>query len=181
MTRGQVNPGGQVNPLTIIEELCETYPIGARTWWIADTLHAMKCQRARLQHDLILDPEVPHANAVQLNETLGLNAALTNFQTLLKMNDVLAVEVFAIENLASLLQKGKLVDALYLLPFVCWYAAISIQGLEWDTRLGLLKMAFYVFVESYHRYHSRAKGQRRGRKFFLEIPDFMRYINTRMF
>jgi hypothetical protein len=65
------------------------------------------------------------------------------------MNDVLAVGVFSMENLAILMEKGKPVDALYLLPFVCWYAAISIQGLEWDTRLGLRKMAFYIFVDWY--------------------------------
>jgi hypothetical protein len=109
-----------------IEEVCEMHLTQARTWWVADALHALKCQRARLEHDLILDPEIPPVNATLLNETLRLNVALTNFQTILKKNDVLAVEVFAIENLVVLLDEGKLVEVLYLVPFVAWYAAISI-------------------------------------------------------
>jgi hypothetical protein len=97
------------------------------------------------------------------------------------MNDVLAVEVFSMENLAIPMEKGKLVNAFYLLPFVFWYAAISIQGLEWDTRLGLLKMAFHIFVDWYQRYHRCTKRNLNGCKFFVEISDLKRHIITTLF
>jgi hypothetical protein len=53
--------------------------------------------------------------------------------------------------------------------------------LEWDTRLGLRKMAFYIFVDWYEWYHRCTNGNLNGRKFFVEIPDLMSYINTNLF
>jgi hypothetical protein len=85
------------------------------------------------------------------------------------------------EDLAIPMEKGKLVDALWLLPFVFWYGAIAIQGLEWDIRLGLLKMAFHIFVDWYQPYHRCTKGNLNGCKFFVEIPDLKRYIITTLF
>jgi hypothetical protein len=165
-----------------IEDICaRTVQSIQGPWWIADTLHALKCQRARLENDLWLGPGLGPVNAEGLNATLDLSVALTNFQSLTKMNDVLAVEVFAIDNLEKVMRKGQLIEACYLLPFVCWYSAMAIQGLEWETRLYLLKIAFYVFADWYKRYTQLQGDFFKTAKFFVEIADLARYLNTILF
>jgi hypothetical protein len=41
-------------------------------WWIADCLHALKCQRCRLANDLALHSTMPSINAASLKATLRL-------------------------------------------------------------------------------------------------------------
>jgi hypothetical protein len=118
---------------------------------------------------------------VGLNEILQLNIALTHLKGLYKMNDVLAVEVFSVDNLTTLKNQGKLFEAYYLLPFVCWYSAITIQGLGWEARLELLKMAFHIFALWYQQSKNPPRGYMKGHKFFVERPDLKRYLNTTLF
>jgi hypothetical protein len=149
-------------------------------WWIADTLHVLKCQRTRLKNRIFLSPAV-YVDAGVMNETLNLNVALTNFEGLAKMNDVLAVELFTIDNLEKLVVDGKMIEAYYLLPFVCWYTAIAVQGLSWETRLSLLEIAFFIFVDWYRQSRSLPAEFFGYRKFFVELIDLPRYLNTILF
>jgi hypothetical protein len=165
-----------------LEDICNhVFPTTEGPWWIADTLHVLKCQRSRLEQDLFLDPDLHYINAETMNESLGLEAPLKNFQRLSKMNDVLAVEVFTFGNLSVLLYENQFLEAYYLFPFVCWYAVISIQGLTWETRLNLLKCAFYVFADWYERSPRLPREFLKENKFFVEIPDIPRYLNTIVF
>jgi hypothetical protein len=102
-------------------------------------------------------------------------------ESLSKMNDVLAVEVFTFNNLSRLLDDHKFLEAYYLFPFVCWYAVISIEGLSWETRLNLLRCAFCVFVDWYKRSAQLKREFLKDKKFFAEIPDIPRYLNTILF
>jgi hypothetical protein len=164
-----------------MEVICDrVFPSMEGPWWIADTLHVLKCQRSRLENDLFLDPDFSPINAETMNESLDLGAPLTNFRGLTKMNDVLAVEVFTMDNLVTLVYNYNMLEAYYLLPFVCWYSAISIQDLAWETRLNLIRCAFYVFVDWYHR-AMRLREFLKDKKFFVEIPDIPRYLNTLLF
>jgi hypothetical protein len=149
-------------------------------WWIADTLHALKCQRTRLEKRLFLAPSI-YVDARGMNETLNLNIALTNFQGLAKMSDVLAVEVFTMDNLRNLIENEKLVEAYYMLPFVCWYTAIALEALSWDTRLSLLRITWSVFTHWYDQWQSLPPGFLACRKFFVELIDLPRYMNTILF
>jgi hypothetical protein len=155
------------DPNLSIERLCQDR-LEPRDipWWIADPLHALKCQRTRLKNRLFLRPS-GYVDAGVMNETLQLNVAVSNFDGLAKMNDVLAVEVFAMDNVAKLVRDGKVMEAYHLLPFASWYTAIALQGLSWDTRLSLLTIAFYTFVESYQQSRSLLKE-------FLVFPKVFR-------
>jgi hypothetical protein len=165
-----------------IEAICaDVLESREEPFWIADTLHVLKCQRTRLEKELYLSQYTPSVNATKLNESLHLNMLLTNFQGISKMNDVLAVEVFSIDNLMILMTDGKFLEAYYVLPFACWYTAISVRGLTWETRLNLLRIAFIVLAEWYHQYLQLPSEFVRNQKFFVEIQDLPRYLNTIIF
>jgi hypothetical protein len=165
-----------------IEAICaDVFGDRDEPFWIADTLHVLKCQRTRLDKELYLSEEIPFINATKLNETLHLNVALTNFKGISKMNDVLAVEVFSMDNLMILLSEGKFVESYYVLPFACWYTALSVRGLTWETRLNLFRISFVVFADWYHRYMQLPREFLQSRKFFVEIQDLPRYLNTILF
>jgi hypothetical protein len=134
-----------------------------------------------LEKDLYLSEYIPFVNATKLNESLYLNAALTNFQGISKMNDILAVEVFSIDNLMIFMTDRRFVEPYYILPFTCWYTAISVRGLTWETRLNLLRIAFVVLADWYHRYLELSPEFIRNRKFFVEFQDLPRYLNTMLF
>jgi hypothetical protein len=77
----------QASLLSRYEELlfsrCDTVPCcamafdcndapGLPIWWIADCLHALKCQQCRLLYNLALNPGMTVINAASINATLHL-------------------------------------------------------------------------------------------------------------
>jgi hypothetical protein len=109
----------------------------ARIWWIADCLHALKCQRCRLANDLALHSTMPPTSA-SLNATLRLRQSLKDLSEAAKMNDIFAVRLFSVQNLLQLLRAGDVYGADDLTPFVTWCAAISTPDLHVSLRLDLL-------------------------------------------
>jgi hypothetical protein len=72
---------------------------------------------------------------------------LPDLQCISKMNDMFAVRLFCIENVLVLMteQHPNCCAFYYLLPFLLWYAAISIANLDPQVRLDLLSMGFHIF------------------------------------
>jgi hypothetical protein len=149
-------------------------------WWIADCLHALKCQRCRLSNNLALSPTMPPINAASLNATLHLRYSLRNLGGAAKMNDIFAVQLFSVDNLIALLAKGDVYGAYYLTPFVMWYAAISISELDVSLRFDLLAISFVVLRDWFRQGFTEA-GRIPDGKFFTEKIDLIRYLNTILF
>jgi hypothetical protein len=73
-----------------------------RLWWIRDILHALKCQRYRLEEGFGFDRDGEIIWAGRLNRILMLRYSLTEFFEISKINDVLAVDLFTFPNLLKL-------------------------------------------------------------------------------
>jgi hypothetical protein len=161
-------------------------------WWICDVLHALKCQRCRLKDLLGLRGKGPTICAEMLNAILNLPHCLKDISGVSKMNDVLAVELFSFESLQTLLDRKEYLACYYFAPFVFWYGAISIVGLSRETRLSMLKLAFWLLAGWYEGYPMIGRGNyivgsevlplpEAPRKFFAEECDLRRYMNTIVF
>lgn len=169
-------------------------------WWIGDLLHALKCQRCRLEKHLFLVPgHTIHCST--LNLKLNLRNALTEakMRGVHKMNDVFAIELFSMDNLIRLLSVPAtdidFDEIEYLMPFVLWYYAISVDDLSRRVRLDLLAIAFRIFVRwasiripeppadgVHFLSHNQIFGFTEGlTMFFTEAPDLARYMNTIVF
>jgi hypothetical protein len=161
---------------TVFERDAPRIPI----WWIADCLHALKCQRCRLANNLTLTAMMPVINAASVNAILHLRQSLTNLTGAAKMSDIFAVQVFSLENLSQLFRSGCIAAGYYLAPFVMWYASISISSLHPSLRLDLLSISFTVFRDWFIRMN---RGTRipPNSKFFTEKIDLVRYLNTILF
>jgi hypothetical protein len=166
-------------------------PIGgaARTiWWVADPFHCFKCQRCRLQGNLSLCPGEPVLNAALLNASLNLRQCLTDLRGASKMNDVFAIILFSVEDLLTLAMEEHLnvYGAYDLMPFVLWYAVISIEDLGRDLRFTLLAVAFHIFRNWLRITVEQTRGKNRnpklpGAKFFAEVIDLIRDLNLIIF
>jgi hypothetical protein len=67
------------------------------TWWIADPLHVLKCQRCSLRRSLSLSALGPVINAALLNKHSNLRHSLTDLLGANKMNDTFAVQVLSLD------------------------------------------------------------------------------------
>jgi hypothetical protein len=110
-------------------------------------LHCFKCQRCRLQGNLSLYPGGPVLNAALSNACLNLRHCLTDLRGANKINTIFTTRLFSVENLLTFVMQDDLnvYGADYLMPFVLWYAAISIKNLGRDLRFALLTVAFRIF------------------------------------
>jgi hypothetical protein len=63
------------------------------------------------------------------------------------MNDIFAIRLFSVENLLTLVMEEDLnvYGAYYFMPFVLWYAVISVEDLGRDLRFALLAVTFHIF------------------------------------
>jgi hypothetical protein len=77
-------------------------------WEISDPLHVVKCQRCRPVHRLSFTRVDKPFTARLLNSILGLGLPLERLTGIYRMNDVLAITFFTIENCLKLLFAGEL-------------------------------------------------------------------------
>jgi hypothetical protein len=131
-------------------------------WWIADLLHVLKCQRCRLKNNVFIIPGKMF-NAQSLNKILKLRHALTDLEGSSRMNDILAIELFSLDNLVRLWSWGNLEcnssgtefelkygsEIEYVMPFVLWYVTVSVNKLTRQMRLDLLIVVFKILVKWY--------------------------------
>jgi hypothetical protein len=68
-------------------------------WEVADPLHVLKCQRCMLRDPLSFSDLTDSSfNAQILNDILKLGPSLEQFSGLCRMNDVLAIALFPVDN-----------------------------------------------------------------------------------
>jgi hypothetical protein len=187
-----------------LEELCHVAAGSCfqAFWWVADPLHALKCQRCRLKNKLFIKPTEVFS-AVSLNLKLKLKYSLTELNGASKMNDIFAVQLFSIDNLITLFDANQSAISLseieYLTPFVLWYVVVAVSDLTRKVRLNLLEIVFRIFTKWYQilpalparklRDNDRAEPstntitdiKERFICFAVEAMDLVRYMNSVLF
>jgi hypothetical protein len=168
-----------------------------RPWWLADPLHALKCQRCRLKNFLFIKT-TELFTAASLNLKLNLKHSLTNLEGASKMNDIFAIQLFSLDNLITLIDSDEseinFSEIEYLTPFVLWYAVVAISNLSRAVRLDLLQIVFRVFAR-WHIILSNLAVKRlkidvtnpegvktqKSVAFAVEGMDLIRYMNSVIF
>jgi hypothetical protein len=111
-------------------------------WEVVDPLHVVKCQRCRLVHRLSFTSVDKPFTARSLNSTLGLEPPLERLTGIYRMNDVLAITLFTIENCLRFLFRGELSGSYRLLPFSIWFAAIYDPTIPLRCRQQMIELCF---------------------------------------
>lgn len=122
------------------------------TFWIAYLLHILKCARSRILSKCICVQyqNFDHAFSVRfIQPILKLNKALTDLTSTGKMRDSYAKELFNITSLMKLVNEGESEAAAYFLPYSVWAEAAFNEGLDSESRIYLLSIAFYAFYAFY--------------------------------
>jgi hypothetical protein len=113
------------------------------------------------------------------------------------MNDVLAIQLFSIDNRITLFVADESATSLpeieYLTPFALWYAVVAIESLTRNMRLALLEIAFRIFAR-WHTIFSGLPAEKvrdstvgdnctagRFTSFAVEGIDLIRYMNSVVF
>jgi hypothetical protein len=132
--------GQQMSFLEIVAEVGEMeFP------FVTDLLHFLKCLRKRLAHyPLSLDSALPPIVGDDIAELLGVGECLKPKSKGVQHKDAIALRVFTLENLVTLLTKNQLQEALYFLPIVLWHVANQALNVTRDARIKLLGTAFDV-------------------------------------
>jgi hypothetical protein len=113
--------------------------------FITDFLHFAKCLRRRLASpSLAAVKGSPPAMAGEIADSLNLGRCLTQVPPDAQLKDALAMNVFTLRNLNSLLHQGHLNAALYFLPIVLWRVANQALNITRESRIRLLASAFDV-------------------------------------
>jgi len=82
-----------------------------------------------------------------MNERPNLSHSLTDFRDINKINDMLAVDLFSLENVQILLSEGDYIGRYYLLLFACEHVAMEIVELSKETRREQTVIAFGIFKD----------------------------------
>jgi hypothetical protein len=156
-------------------------------WEIADPLHVFKCRQCRLVHRLSFTRVDKLFIARSLNSILGLGPPLERLTEIYRMNDVLAVALFTIENCLKMLFAGELSGFCYLLPFLIWFAAIHDPAIPLRCRQQVIELCFRCFADwiartprsldcNHFMIHPETCV-----KYVAELPDLKRYTNSLLF
>jgi hypothetical protein len=113
--------------------------------FVTDFLHFLKCLRNRLaNHPLSLDSRLSAIHADEIAELLGVGDCLKPKSNGAQLKDAIALRVFTLENVVTLLMNNKLQEALYFLPIVLWRVANQALNVTREARVKLLGTAFDV-------------------------------------
>jgi hypothetical protein len=113
--------------------------------FITDFLHFAKCLRRRLaNYSLWAVPGSPPAAAREIADTLNIAHCLTRIQPDAQLKDALAMNMFTLSNLITLLEQGHVNAVLFFMPIVLWRVAIQAINITRDSRVRLLAAAFDV-------------------------------------
>ena len=119
------------------------------TFNLGDMLHILKIARSRLLSGIPITFSFYNTNCTvslsKMIEVLDIGKALTDKSSTSKMKDFYPLKIFTMENVQKLLDANHFAEAMYLLPYSLWVAAITIPGVEKESRIELLKMSFGLF------------------------------------
>jgi hypothetical protein len=160
---------------------------GTEIWEVADPLRAFKCQRCRLVHSLSFSAGSKTFSARTLNNTLGIGPPLERLTGVDRMNDVLAVSLFTMQNCLKLLFAGRFPEFRYLLPFSLWFAALHGPDVPLSCRQQMIEFCFRCFCEWLQgaprgtQWSVAAGSDAIPFKYVAELPDLRRYLNSLLF
>jgi hypothetical protein len=159
----------------------------AKIWEIADPLHVFKCRRCRLVHRLSFTRVDKPFTARSLNSILGLGLPLERLTGIDRMNHVLAITLFTIENCLKLVFAGELSGFYYLLPLSIWFAAIHDPAIPLRCRQQMIEICFRCLADwiararrSLDRNHFLIRRETYVR-YVAELPDLKQYTNSLLF
>jgi hypothetical protein len=113
--------------------------------FITDFLHFAKCLRRRLAAHPLSMIDADHCFTHQeVSECLGIGDLLDLKSPGAQLKDSIAMGVFNLENLVTLLGCGQLDAAIYFMPIVLWRVANQALNVTRNVRVDLLRTAFEV-------------------------------------
>jgi hypothetical protein len=111
--------------------------------FITDFLHFIKCLRTRLaNHPVSIHDSLPPVLADVLTNLLPIGDALKPKSNGAQLKDAVALRVFTLENLFTLITHNLIHEALYFLPIVFWRVANQAMNITRDARISLLDVSF---------------------------------------
>ena len=131
---------GLEEALKVIENE-EAFPIG-------DFLHLLKNARSKIMNSdvTIFYDGFYKFNANDLESILHLGKPLTDYNTVGKMKDSYALDIFTIPNYFLLLKNGKISEAYYILPYALWTEAVRNPTYTPQQRLDILTVVLEIFA-----------------------------------
>lgn len=113
----------------------------------SDWFHIIKDLRSRFsKNSIIMYPNAPVFNSVQLNDILNLPSIVINAKGQESMRDDLALYLFRSQNLSVLADNEEFCPFSFLFPYVMVTIAIQSENLTNDSRYQLVKTAFHVIL-----------------------------------